>query len=923
MSPVGSNSDQHSDSSEIPLEVHAANMMLARFLDARTWQHSRHILVGISTVLGDLVLPARLLERLAQMQEDSRVREAFLERHRLLLRCLTLGIDDAFRDLEPSPALWDQYRRAEQADTRFKQYHDPLDLNEVVDAWESICQHPDFAVVAPRFRLPVLAACATAHRSRHAFSGEIEDLHRAVELWEEVIGATANDPQAQVDYLFNLTLALGDRYTRTHTPDDLERAIQITEGVVRRVPSHSPKRLHALNSLGMLLLKRHTRTLGKDTLLERVAWMQEAPEVSLTDLERAIQVIEVVARETPADWRDRPGYLNNLGVGLRDRYLLKRDPDDLKRGTEILWQAARDSLAQGTETWLSSIRNLGAWASERGAWAEAAEIYGYGLQEAERSLHARLSRSSRQAWLRETRGMAAWAAYALARNDNLEASVVTMERGRAVLLTAALEGKHHDLERLKELGRSDLYARYQVATDRWNSLLWMEQNPDQASLSRDALLQAMMATRSELDAIIAEIQQVDGYDFFPDPVTFSDIQAAAGTTPLVYIVAADLGGLALIVRPRSAPIITPIWLPGLSENALNEVLLGPDDDVTLAGYSILYREWRDNPSDRAARSAWFASLDNTTQWLWSALMGPLLEAMVSDSAATLVPYGTLALLPLHAAWTHDSAAPTSRRYALDIITLSYAPNSRSLAIARAIAARTPSDGLLAVDEPQPVSAEPLPNSSCEVQTAASSFARSHILRHTDATRKAVLTLMPKYPVMHFSCHGYADVLEPMASGVVLANNELLTLRDLFELHLPGVRLVILSACETNIPDMRYLDEVVSLPTGLLQAGVAGIVASSWSVLEISTAMLMIRFYDLWCIRGVEPPEALCQAQKWVRDTTNGEKAAHFRSLLPELSSESLSNEIAARLYQAVILLRPNERRFEHPFHWSAFSYVGV
>jgi CHAT domain-containing protein len=59
----------------------------------------------------------------------------------------------------------------------------------------------------------------------------------------------------------------------------------------------------------------------------------------------------------------------------------------------------------------------------------------------------------------------------------------------------------------------------------------------------------------------------------------------------------------------------------------------------------------------------------------------------------------------------------------------------------------------------------------------------------------------------------------------MANDEILTLRDLFDLKLPGIRLAILSVCETGLPGTQLPDEVVSLPTGLLQAGVAGVVAS--------------------------------------------------------------------------------------------------
>jgi CHAT domain-containing protein len=178
--------------------------------------------------------------------------------------------------------------------------------------------------------------------------------------------------------------------------------------------------------------------------------------------------------------------------------------------------------------------------------------------------------------------------------------------------------------------------------------------------------------------------------------------------------------------------------------------------------------------------------------------------------------------------------------------------------------------MLAADEPQPVNAAPLPNSAHEALTAIDGLSRHRLCRHGDATRQAVLTALPEYPVGHFSCHGYANIGEPLASGLLMANDELLTLRDFLELRLVGMRLAILSACETAIPGFQLPDEVVSLPTGLLQAGVAGIVASLWSVSGMSTMMLLARFYEVWGNTERDPAEALRRAQQWVRDTTNGQ-----------------------------------------------------
>ena len=68
--------------------------------------------------------------------------------------------------------------------------------------------------------------------------------------------------------------------------------------------------------------------------------------------------------------------------------------------------------------------------------------------------------------------------------------------------------------------------------------------------------------------------------------------------------------------------------------------------------------------------------------------------------------------------------------------------------------------------------------------------------------------------------------------------------------------------------------------GLLQAGVSGVVASQWIVPDMPTAMLMTEFAHRWAGGHVAPADALRAAQRWLRDTTNAEKIAHWRLKLP-------------------------------------------
>jgi CHAT domain-containing protein len=92
------------------------------------------------------------------------------------------------------------------------------------------------------------------------------------------------------------------------------------------------------------------------------------------------------------------------------------------------------------------------------------------------------------------------------------------------------------------------------------------------------------------------------------------------------------------------------------------------------------------------------------------------------------------------------------------------------------------------------------------------------------------------------------------------------------------RLVVASACQTGFVDTSLPDEVISLPTGLLQAGAAGVIASPWRVPDAATMILILAVFRRWQTEGAEPAEALRSAQQWLRTATSGQ-------ILRELASD--------------------------------------
>ena len=558
-----------------------------------------------------------------------------------------------------------------------------------------------------------------------------------------------------------------------------------------------------------------------------------------------------------------------------------------EQSLEVMTRAAMPVECRRTSRLLANLL------ADESRWKEAAAAYAQSLAATEDLYNAALSKASQTSELAETDDLFRRAAYAYAKAGDLETAVATMEQGRARSLREALQRDRADLTAIRQVNPK-LVERYDAAAATLRNLEATERrtrlSDNQSTDIEAALRQQGTEARQTLQACIAEIRQISGYEAFLALPTFTDIAATLQPAhPLVYLIPTPNGTLALIAQLQFCDAgqpptsnIAPVWLDSFTESVLSKLLVGKEDEST--GWFRAYYQSvltpADNPTLKAKnQERWFKALDRITNHLWDAVMAPILPhlspAQISNSesplppTATLIPTGYLSFLPLHAAWTSDDNTPTKRRYVCDTVIFTYAPNALALHAAQT-QAQAPATTLLAIDEPLPCTALPLPNSAQEVAAAVAHFPHHQVLRHTAATRAAVLAAMPQHPVWHFSCHGSSDPSNPLDNGLLLSDGKPLSLRDLLALNLKEIRLAVLSACETGMPGADLPDEVVSLPTGLLQAGVAGVVASLWSVSDLSTMLLLSRFYDFWRVEQLLPHQALHRAQLWLRVTPIGE-----------------------------------------------------
>jgi CHAT domain-containing protein len=172
----------------------------------------------------------------------------------------------------------------------------------------------------------------------------------------------------------------------------------------------------------------------------------------------------------------------------------------------------------------------------------------------------------------------------------------------------------------------------------------------------------------------------------------------------------------------------------------------------------------------------------------------------------------------------------------------------------------------------------LPFSEEEAKAVASHLGVNPLIGK-EATRTALIEAPRNLSVIHVASHGEYNEVDPLLSGVVLADGRV-TVDDLLETNI-STGLLTLSGCVTGLAERRPGDELIGLARAAALSGIPSIVTTLWTVRDKSTNLFFDYFYrDL--IKYGSKEHALLAAQ------------------------------------QALIATK----EFSHPLHWAPFILMG-
>ncbi|MGD9525353.1 MAG: hypothetical protein AB7V44_01045 [Pseudonocardia sp.] len=297
---------------------------------------------------------------------------------------------------------------------------------------------------------------ANARWASYQSSGDLGDLDDAVARYQEAAGV-ATYPAARAACLLGLGSARWARWSRHRTGADLDAAVTAYEQALSEVEADSPTAAHCRLDLGAAFLARwrdRGRPADLDTAIDHwtsartaaaaepavvgaatanlgaALWERYETRGDVGDLDAAVDLLRT---DTPT-----PGRQFTLAGALRRRHDLRGNPADRTEGLAGYRAACVAGLASDPAVALAAGQRWGSWATVLGRLAEADEAYRTATAAALRLYARQATEAHVRVWLGEAVGLAAAQAWVQCRRDQAAAAVLTLERGRAYLLSEAL-----------------------------------------------------------------------------------------------------------------------------------------------------------------------------------------------------------------------------------------------------------------------------------------------------------------------------------------------------------------------------------------------------------------------------------------------------------------------------------------------------
>jgi hypothetical protein len=144
-----------------------------------------------------------------------------------------------------------------------------------------------------------------------------------------------------------------------------------------------------------------------------------------------------------------------------------------------------------------------------------------------------------------------------------------------------------------------------------------------------------------------------------------------------------------------------------------------------------------------------------------------------------------------------------------------------------------------------------------LQDCSAPYGRVRLLTHGEASRRNFIRQVGDYNTATILTHARADSADE--EPVLFMNDSVIHLSELQLLARPAARLIILSACETNVGKNRSGEGIFSLARGFSAAGIPAVAATQWMADEAAIYSISQKFNEYISL-GMTKDEALRKAK---------------------------------------------------------------
>lgn len=569
-------------------------------------------------------------------------------------------------------------------------------------------------------------------------------------------------------------------------------------------------------------------------------------------------------------------------------------------------------------------------------WPESRTAHDLAIQHLEVTYGANYFRRSRGFVLKNSGHLYQQAAFTAYRLGDVPAAFTVLERGRTRLFKEDLKRRARRPAGVPD----DAWENFSQVSFGLRGSDWEAKYLPGYDI-RDEWAQK---THADFEKAIAEVQKHNP-DFLK-PFSFADLQPLLSGNRELAIVdccVTEKGSVAFVFLPgRAAEQTLCIPIPDFTRQQLNNLLLKhKKDGVTVPGWLDAYFDTLPEPA-AGTTSPWRQLMEGTLSEIGRHLLTPLARGLPGTITQLIfLSSNELSVLPLHAAPLVDREETARQTLLCDRFEVSYLPCFEILARLKDLPAVAP-DAFKLYAAINPEEDRTLHFAHFEGRLIGKCFRQSRVDAGQAATKESVVGAMKDATHLHFACHASFNWQDPYQSGIRLADGafileELLMGEIMLEtignghafltrfIETDNVQLLTLSACESGITDVinDKGGERIGLPTGFMLAGVRYVVSSLWEVNDLSTSLLMEKFYQL-LHTGLAPAAALRQAQQWLKNVPAGQLADRFKAEKDKPPLERmLSYEQASQIWRKFAACGETEKPFSHPYYWAAFSLVGI